>query len=301
MSDTLMLTVASEINQAHAQAIEHADSAIGFAKKAGELLLQVKADLPHGEFLPWVENNLDVTPRQAQRYMAAAQGKPTPIRKLASKATPVSYLEVKDGEAVYITRMAGNWQDDIVIYPNAEHRGYFHYAFISGQIGEGASCTYTKRGINAHGIGLKVRLDLPNWRECDIERFEHPGYASNPFMADDVAVALGTVAPPLHKNLELARELVTQFIADANIIVDGNQHLFKLLDSGDEYEVITLAGDALHDIMDDLKVLLKLASEPSERSKAKDKDAATRQREKIAMLVRTVLALLATEKAVRHE
>jgi hypothetical protein len=82
--------VATQINAAHQQAIAHADKAINFAKQAGDLLLLVKADLAHGEFLPWVENNLDVTPRQAQRYMAAAQGKPLPIS--AIKCDTVSHL-----------------------------------------------------------------------------------------------------------------------------------------------------------------------------------------------------------------
>jgi hypothetical protein len=68
--------IATQINAAHQQAIAHADKAIDFAKEAGVLLLDVKAGLSHGEFLPWVRNNLDVTPRQAQRYIATTQGKP---------------------------------------------------------------------------------------------------------------------------------------------------------------------------------------------------------------------------------
>lgn len=85
--------IATQINAAHQQAIAHADKAIDFAKQAGDLLLVLKADLRHGEFLPWVENNLDVTPRQAQRYMAAAQGKPLPIS--AIKYDMVSHLPEK--------------------------------------------------------------------------------------------------------------------------------------------------------------------------------------------------------------
>jgi len=88
----LTITLAQKINVAHQHAISHADKAIEYARQAGELLLSVKNDLPHGDFIPWVECNVDVTPRQAQRYMAAAQGKVTPVRRLASKATHVSYL-----------------------------------------------------------------------------------------------------------------------------------------------------------------------------------------------------------------
>ena len=100
MNDTLMLTVASKINQAHAHAIEHADSAIGFAKQAGELLLQVKAELPHGEFILWLAANCNVSDRQARRYMAAAQGKPVPIRKLANTAPVLNLIDTPKTDTV---------------------------------------------------------------------------------------------------------------------------------------------------------------------------------------------------------
>lgn len=75
-------TIAAEINRWHALASEHAEKAIEHARRAGALLLQVKGKLLHGEFLPWVLANVHVTPRQAQRYMAAAAGKPLPVRAI---------------------------------------------------------------------------------------------------------------------------------------------------------------------------------------------------------------------------
>lgn len=90
MNALSLINCASEINAAHQQAIQHADRAIEFARQAGDLLLKVKADLPHGDFLPWVEANCTVSQRQAQRYMAAAQGKPIPLR--AIKNDTVSHL-----------------------------------------------------------------------------------------------------------------------------------------------------------------------------------------------------------------
>jgi hypothetical protein len=86
--------LAGEINSLHHKAIEHADKAINFAKQAGELLLQVKADLTHGDFLPWLAANCVVSPRQAQRYMAAAQGKPLPVSMI--KSDTMSHLPAAD-------------------------------------------------------------------------------------------------------------------------------------------------------------------------------------------------------------
>lgn len=91
----LPINIAAEINEQHTLAMLHANTAIQHAAHAGNLLLQVKESLPHGKFLSWVAENLTVSARQAQRYIGAALGKPTPVRCLAEKAnaTPVSYLD----------------------------------------------------------------------------------------------------------------------------------------------------------------------------------------------------------------
>jgi len=65
-------TIASEINEHHAIAIAKAGEAVHHAKEAGRLLLEVKAALPHGEFGKWMEQNITVSVRQAQRYIAVA-------------------------------------------------------------------------------------------------------------------------------------------------------------------------------------------------------------------------------------
>ena len=82
---------AGEINAHHAaarkkadEAIRKADAAVHHAREAGRLLLDVKAALPHGQFIAWCRENLKVSARQAQRYMAAFQGKPPPLKTLAS-------------------------------------------------------------------------------------------------------------------------------------------------------------------------------------------------------------------------
>ncbi len=53
----------------------------------GEELLRVKERVPHGMFAPWVETELQMTPRAAQLYMRAAglvQSIPAPIRETVS-------------------------------------------------------------------------------------------------------------------------------------------------------------------------------------------------------------------------
>lgn len=85
-------TIISQINTHNEIAITKASEAIENAKAAGKLLLEVKATLPHGTFTKWIHGHLNVSDRQAQRYMAAAQGKTVPLRDLASKTDTVSVL-----------------------------------------------------------------------------------------------------------------------------------------------------------------------------------------------------------------
>jgi hypothetical protein len=90
----LRTTIADDINHHHDLAGLRADEAVSHAIQAGKLLLEAKGALAHGQWLPWLDQNVRVTPRQAQRYMQVAQGRPLPIRALPPKATSVSHLEV---------------------------------------------------------------------------------------------------------------------------------------------------------------------------------------------------------------
>lgn len=70
MSTNLVLnTTAVEINRLHHAAQRSAGEALQLAKQAGDLLLEVKEKLGHGEFLPWLAEHCEVGERQAQRYM----------------------------------------------------------------------------------------------------------------------------------------------------------------------------------------------------------------------------------------
>ncbi|MGH8635800.1 MAG: DUF3102 domain-containing protein [Burkholderiales bacterium] len=69
--------LAVEINREHAEACRYATAALQHAKRAGELLRQVKTDLPHGQWLPWVRTHCAFSTRTAQGYMRIAEHWPT--------------------------------------------------------------------------------------------------------------------------------------------------------------------------------------------------------------------------------
>jgi Protein of unknown function (DUF3102) len=107
-SDThtdLMVSKANEINQLHQQAFTKAKEAIGSARKVGELLLEVKDSLKHGQFHKWIEEHCAFSLRQSQRYMNVALDKPVPIKELAVKSDMMSHLKPPS------TKSEGLWKD----------------------------------------------------------------------------------------------------------------------------------------------------------------------------------------------
>lgn len=68
-----LLDIASEIRSEHDAAQRSASEAVAHATRAGELLLEARAVLPHGQFLPWLAANVEFGERTAQGYMKLAK------------------------------------------------------------------------------------------------------------------------------------------------------------------------------------------------------------------------------------
>lgn len=188
---------ADSINAEHALALHHADAALGHARRIGLLLTEAKAALAHGEFMPWVAANIAFSMRQAQRYMAAAQGKPLPVRKIASlpKNDTVSLLTLsaipmpsfKSGEFLRaIAVVADGWHDEFLLMPTVKGRAYI--AHINGPADgdhladKGAVCTWRRSSVDVSDLPrLPLVFSFP-WERAEIvERRPHPGFESNPF------------------------------------------------------------------------------------------------------------------------
>jgi hypothetical protein len=89
-----VLDLGVEINQAHEAACRAASCAIDHARRAGDLLLEAKAHVQHGSWLPWLEQHCPgLSPRVAQGYMRIAAG----WSKLESANTKRdSHLPIRD-------------------------------------------------------------------------------------------------------------------------------------------------------------------------------------------------------------
>ena len=106
-----------------------------------------------------------------------------------------------------------------------------------------------------------------------------------------------TTMGTMPKNLELARELTAHLISEMHTLHGENQHIERLLDAGDEYELILLPGESLEDIVDNLKTVERLASEPvpmptAGRDRGRHHYGATHQRDGIRLFAQVALALL---------
>jgi hypothetical protein len=86
-------SIINQINAHHQNAMNHFNGAVESAIAAGKLLLQVKASLPHGAWTTWLNTNIGVSERQAQRYMAAAKGKHVPRLLESDKTDTMSVLQ----------------------------------------------------------------------------------------------------------------------------------------------------------------------------------------------------------------
>lgn len=80
MNDLIQLPTIEQINLEHRLANSKAAEAVQHATNCGLMLLQVKASLKHGEWLPWINSEIEsgrllVGDRQARRYMQLASNR----------------------------------------------------------------------------------------------------------------------------------------------------------------------------------------------------------------------------------
>jgi hypothetical protein len=92
--------IAAEITEAHLNALAAGRSALTYAKRAGELLIDAKEQVPHGEWLPWLSEHCpQVSEQQAQRYMRIAR-RWSEIEAVVSDPSRVTDLPVRQALAL---------------------------------------------------------------------------------------------------------------------------------------------------------------------------------------------------------
>lgn len=96
-------SIVDRINEHHRVAFCKAGEALESARQAGLLLIEAKAALKHGEWLPWLEANIEFSARTAAGYMRLA----TRWDALKANSQPVADLGLRDALALLAERPAG--------------------------------------------------------------------------------------------------------------------------------------------------------------------------------------------------
>jgi Protein of unknown function (DUF3102) len=92
--------LAQAIDREHQAAHQAARTALEHALECGRLLIQAKAAVPHGGWLPWLEANTTVSARQSQRYMRLATA------AIEGKYDATSHLTIEGALALLAAPMA---------------------------------------------------------------------------------------------------------------------------------------------------------------------------------------------------
>src|SRR5215216_3184776 len=71
-----LAALAEQINEEHRLCEQAARNSVEHARAAGEMLIEAKSQVPHGGWLPWLEENFEDSERTAQVYMRIARDWP---------------------------------------------------------------------------------------------------------------------------------------------------------------------------------------------------------------------------------
>jgi hypothetical protein len=95
--------LAARIRQEHRAASDKMSEALLHAMAAGDLLIEAKALVRHGQWLPWLKDHVDISARTAQIYMRAAKNR---AEIEPSKAQSTADLSL--GEAVALLALSSD-------------------------------------------------------------------------------------------------------------------------------------------------------------------------------------------------
>ena len=117
-------TLAVEIRDHHEAAQAAFRTSVEEAVLCGEKLIEAKAQLPHGGWLPWLERNFPASPRTAQGYMRLARhedaqalahlGVEGALRQLAAPRHEPQDGGVSIGEVIERARAVAAWQSEMI-------------------------------------------------------------------------------------------------------------------------------------------------------------------------------------------
>jgi len=95
----VLATPAERINSKHLEVKRLELTAKDVAAEVGDMLIEVKQSLPHGEFKKWVEDNCEFSYTKAREYMQVAKTKVTDFRHFEQSDSIIGVLSINRKQA----------------------------------------------------------------------------------------------------------------------------------------------------------------------------------------------------------
>jgi hypothetical protein len=108
----VVASLAKEISEAHTQFLEGMTTTLNAGIKVGELLIEAKQNMEHGEFLPWIAESLPFTERTAQKYMKIAR-KQDEVETKGAKLLSEAYNAIKENKKPDYKKIYSEYETNI--------------------------------------------------------------------------------------------------------------------------------------------------------------------------------------------
>lgn len=182
MNSNRLPILAAEIRKAHAGVQDAEQLAAEGAIKVGHALIEAKALVKHGEWLPWLKEHCRISERTAQRYMRITRFgiKSATVADLGGIKAAASFLathKTPEADSVLFVHLRNEIM--AVVTPASECPGHFHLAFLASDL---ETMDRTKRPVTERGVWLFIHhkagsdiaelsfeseADTADWAQCD--------------------------------------------------------------------------------------------------------------------------------------
>jgi hypothetical protein len=105
-----LVDLAARIRIEHEATASALKSSVEHAMAAGELLIEAKSQLKHGQWLPWLAEHCVIPERTAHLYMRLARNRP----EIEISATPVADMSIRGAVALLTVPRRGKAEDKFV-------------------------------------------------------------------------------------------------------------------------------------------------------------------------------------------
>jgi hypothetical protein len=197
-------TLAAEINTEREGLNAVAKTALGHAICIGEKLIEAKALLDHGAWLPWLSEHCHLSERQAQKYMRIARAK----EALEAKAPLTADFTIEGAIEALVTAKPPNFlppagfirvgesrSSIIVVAPSHQNSGFFYVTHITNNSDDTGEMIGGRRPIRHDLIEVMLAAMDAAFTAYDWRDVPSAPWAYNSLLFDSPSTYLNSLRP----------------------------------------------------------------------------------------------------------